>query len=266
MIFLVIIFCLTLLLFLNSQLYFKSKKWNGIKNKYKSHITWINETNFYINKIQDQLAVKEKYECSLSVLKQAEKTPFKSTCKHFSITINDDTLDIFSNLLLNYKMLNDKFTEMHNLSKNIICEVKKSIPFIVKLFCYNLDNKLNIDKLVSAIKYPEFQYVHKNKQFIVQFNIKFLEAFLNILMHELNYKQEIKHERSLMTKQLREEIKERDNYTCQMCGASIHTNPNIIFHIDHIIPVSRGGKTEKRNLQLLCESCNLHKSNKIYFK
>jgi len=34
------------------------------------------------------------------------------------------------------------------------------------------------------------------------------------------------------------------------------------FHIDHIIPISKGGKHERRNLQALCPACNLAKHAK----
>src|SRR5687768_2916495 len=35
------------------------------------------------------------------------------------------------------------------------------------------------------------------------------------------------------------------------------------FHVDHIIPYSRGGRNHIDNYQLLCEQCNLKKSNTI---
>ena len=35
------------------------------------------------------------------------------------------------------------------------------------------------------------------------------------------------------------------------------------LHVDHIIPITRGGKTVMSNLQTLCERCNVGKSNKI---
>jgi hypothetical protein len=35
------------------------------------------------------------------------------------------------------------------------------------------------------------------------------------------------------------------------------------FEIEHIRPVSKGGKTTANNLALSCRGCNLHKSDKI---
>lgn len=41
-----------------------------------------------------------------------------------------------------------------------------------------------------------------------------------------------------------------------MCiGCGIHL-PRKLFHIDHIVPGSKGGSSEKQNLQLLCSKCN----------
>ena len=42
------------------------------------------------------------------------------------------------------------------------------------------------------------------------------------------------------------------NYTCQYCG-------NVAAHIDHIMPLSKGGNCENDNLALSCKKCNLRK-------
>lgn len=34
------------------------------------------------------------------------------------------------------------------------------------------------------------------------------------------------------------------------------------LHVDHVVPVSRGGKSTMDNLQTLCEDCNCGKGNK----
>lgn len=46
---------------------------------------------------------------------------------------------------------------------------------------------------------------------------------------------------------------------CANCGASIKKK----YHIDHRIPVAKGGTNDPRNIELLCPSCNLRKSAKL---
>ena len=45
---------------------------------------------------------------------------------------------------------------------------------------------------------------------------------------------------------------------CQICGMELHG----VFHADHIKPYSLGGMTTLDNGQVLCERCNMEKSNK----
>lgn len=69
-----------------------------------------------------------------------------------------------------------------------------------------------------------------------------------------------KNQRKNMTKELKEKIKKRYNYTCQICGK--YMPDEVGLHIDHIVPVSKGGKSVESNLQVLCSKCNGRKSNK----
>lgn len=63
--------------------------------------------------------------------------------------------------------------------------------------------------------------------------------------------------RETIPEAVRTEVWRRDRGRCVKCGS----NQNLEF--DHIIPVSRGGATTARNLQLLCKSCNRRKGAKI---
>lgn len=69
-----------------------------------------------------------------------------------------------------------------------------------------------------------------------------------------------KQQRKLMTPKLRKKIAERDNYTCQICGK--YMPDGVGLHIDHIIPVIKGGKTVESNLQVLCSKCNGRKGGR----
>lgn len=68
-------------------------------------------------------------------------------------------------------------------------------------------------------------------------------------------------QRALMTPELRRQIAERDNYTCQKCGR--YMPDGFGLEIDHIVPVSKGGETVPWNLQVLCYRCNAEKGAKI---
>lgn len=67
--------------------------------------------------------------------------------------------------------------------------------------------------------------------------------------------------------QLRNEILERNGFTCQLCGAGpgepdpFNPNRKVRLHIDHITPVSQGGRGDKDNLRVLCSACNQGRSN-----
>ncbi len=53
----------------------------------------------------------------------------------------------------------------------------------------------------------------------------------------------------------------RDNYTCQFCGRTPGLFPGLFLDVDHIIPVSKGGTNDLKNLQTSCASCNRSKGN-----
>jgi 5-methylcytosine-specific restriction endonuclease McrA len=56
-------------------------------------------------------------------------------------------------------------------------------------------------------------------------------------------------------------ILRRDNYTCQYCGTSNHC-----LTVDHVVPKSRGGKTNWTNIVVACKTCNLKKGDRTPFE
>lgn len=55
---------------------------------------------------------------------------------------------------------------------------------------------------------------------------------------------------------IRWEVWERDNFTCQICGSRKN------LAVDHIHPERKGGTLDLTNLQTLCKSCNSRKGAK----
>lgn len=65
--------------------------------------------------------------------------------------------------------------------------------------------------------------------------------------------------RKAISKKTRFEVFKRDSFTCQYCGKRA---PDIILEVDHIEPVSKGGRNDLLNLISSCKECNARKSNR----
>ncbi len=57
---------------------------------------------------------------------------------------------------------------------------------------------------------------------------------------------------------IKEIVLKRDGQRCKYCGG--HDGP---FHLDHVMPVSKGGKNEPDNLTVACQRCNISKGAKL---
>jgi 5-methylcytosine-specific restriction endonuclease McrA len=57
----------------------------------------------------------------------------------------------------------------------------------------------------------------------------------------------------------RKAVLARDSWTCQYCGREGHTG----LTVDHVIPRSRGGKSDWENIVASCAPCNRKKGNML---
>jgi 5-methylcytosine-specific restriction endonuclease McrA len=97
-----------------------------------------------------------------------------------------------------------------------------------------------------------------------------LEVANSVLRHEKRYKQLRRQleafdrleradvgRRERIPDAVRLFVWQRDQGKCVKCGSAEQ------LEYDHIIPLSRGGSSTERNVQLLCETCNREKSANI---
>lgn len=66
--------------------------------------------------------------------------------------------------------------------------------------------------------------------------------------------------RPIMSSELRFEVLSAAGFTCQYCGRSA---PSVELHVDHVVPVSKGGTNDRENLAAACVDCNLGKGARI---
>jgi hypothetical protein len=279
-----------------AEIYFISKKFKGIKESISEHSNNCNELNQYIEELKGSYINIESYNygtgkmidksvynfqrrewrnviqsnqihhCSATVCKNASSQPIKYLCKYFDIENNEETLSKFE------KVLND-FTSVEQGKYLIKCEresilssISKSIPFLIQQFSKEkLTRKLGFEAVdISDAYLPTFafQYVSAGGNSALRCDVK-LNNLINYLNDVIKWTKSIAGQRALMTSQLREKIKNRDNYKCCSCSLGIVDEPNLLLEIDHKIPLSKGGITTYDNLQTLCWKCNRTKGAKI---
>ena len=69
-----------------------------------------------------------------------------------------------------------------------------------------------------------------------------------------------KHKRIPISQTTRFEVFKRDKFICQYCG---NHPPKVILHVDHIVPVSKGGVNDTNNLATSCNLCNAGKGARL---
>ena len=78
-----------------------------------------------------------------------------------------------------------------------------------------------------------------------------------------NFVTENELEENIKTEKLRYQVMRRDGFRCQLCGAT--QADGVKLHVDHIIPVSKGGTSDIGNLRTLCDRCNRGKGDQFEF-
>lgn len=211
------------------------------------------------------------YHCSLSVCRSAQQQPFKYLCKYFNINADEETLSKFEKVFNNFSAAEQGKVLLKEERDEIVESICKQIPYLIQRFRKKkLLRKLGFhDVDFSELYFPKytFHYVsgggNSSMKTQIVFNLENLERFILYLSNQIKTKNSIAGQRALMTKALREKIKQRDDFTCCLCHVSIIDEPHLLLEIDHKLPLAKGGITSEENLQTLCWKCNRSKGAKV---
>jgi 5-methylcytosine-specific restriction enzyme A len=129
-------------------------------------------------------------------------------------------------------------------------ERKSTLEFVDKVVEQaKIDGKTGIGINQNDLNYYEFKLGIKRSNL----NASAIVKLINDQLGNLN----VKFKRISISETTRNAVLERDDYTCTVCG--VKQSEGFSMHVDHIVPVSKGGNNEMENLQTLCPKCNSQK-------
>jgi len=208
------------------------------------------------------------HNCSLQVVRNASADPLKYVMKYFNIKANESTLTDIEALSESIGRLEGAVKNLNRREASITQSVNPP-KFILKHYQNKFMEQVGVELTPITVPYPvySFEYVsaggNSSQKTTLTFNTATIDALIETLGNKIRWRKSVAGQRALMTAKLRNFIKTRDNYTCQLCSISLAAEPHLLLEVDHIVPLSRGGMSTHENLQTLCWRCNRTKSNKV---
>jgi hypothetical protein len=264
--FLLILFLVLLVLVIFSSIFFIFVK---NKSNYYQRLLRINSRLFTLNMkrsytIGNHYQIKRSYEKS---------DVYSSTLEYLKLNFN-----FFSNQALLAKQNQNNISVYDNEFSALLKEQKMNKPvdkkgkrrsFLFKLvesiiLSNSKYNPITAFTLYSFSRYRSEKgriYLNKYINFNYSEVLKMMEKVRDVLNYEISRIAKLKKERALLSSSMRYDVLKRDSFTCIICGRS--KRDGVKLHVDHIFPISKGGKTIKSNLRTLCQECNLGKKDKI---
>ena len=177
-----------------------------------------------------------------------------------------ERMDFNRDLLAKYK---EEITEIKRPIAPEVCAAakmrhSKCLKTEMNIF-YSLTQKpltdISIKVLLRYVSPKGKVDISKSQTFNYIEIVRILDSVSTKRVDRQTYEKLARAERTILSDGMRYDVMKRDGFRCVLCGMS--AKDGAILHVDHIIPVSKGGKTTMDNLRTLCEKCNIGKSNKI---
>ena len=156
------------------------------------------------------------------------------------------------------KVLGKKIFKLNNLEEEDFLEyIKKIKDYLIAILEKYRSGENNIKKHEREFAVQIAERVFNDRE------LCFWVSNMLIITHtDGNYKKQFERP-SYWPTWLKPALMARERFHCPICQIDF-LRPDIIAHIDHMIPINSGGFSDPVNLQLLCESCNTKKKAKKF--
>lgn len=200
--------------------------------------------------------INPKY--SIILMSQRSGAPYNDKIHSDGVTIEYEGHDMpkdYAKVLDQPKLLpSGKLTENGKFIKAIeYYKNKKSLAEKVMVYEKIIPNRWSIKGLFDLIDY---KIENDGKRNVFKFILRLSED--NTVNNNFSKNYNIEKQSRLIPSAVKQEVYIRDKGRCVICGSDKN------LHFDHELPFSKGGTSlSASNIRILCQKCNLAKSDKI---
>ena len=265
--------------------YFTKPEFDGLKEQYRQEIDECNELCDYVTHLKrkcysnpvllgsrdksesianlqdsllDDLTLENRHHCTETVYRAANQRRIQHLCSCFKIGINEKNLKNLEELYNDLSVLIEARYVWNKKALDILNEAKKNAPYIIREFgIVEFAQKIGLN-IISAVKFHKFVFVHymtekKYWNFEVEMTPETLEELIDYIAHELERSGKVSQPGPIMSLDLMNSVKERDNNTCQRCGACANNDNYLVLELEWADTSTRAESIDQ--IQTVCWRC-----------
>ena len=276
------------LIILPASRYYKTERFLSLKEELSGMVNEYNELNAHLDEVKKryyfnpQLARSlpesvrrnengdytakdflRSIDCDREVYVAAHDEPFKFFCHFYNIKKDARTLRDFEQLYQDMNSILNGYLILLKKRRNILTEFKKRVPFIIRVLGDSeFYEELGISK-PSLPYFHEFDFTdkkgheHRKLHSVVRLELTLdtVEKFIAYLAHACRKNGSINEKRVVMSADLIKNVTERDNNTCQRCGATADDD-TLLLALDYLDKASANAPLGTDDIHTVCWRCN----------